>query len=269
VILSQEGEGRLYDLRGFNSLLTLTEPKGIADATFGFSGRDALTISRDGVIRRWNVGEAPSSSVIKNLGTPGLQASFGGDGTFVFVSSGAERYISSVYRTSRSAPFQQWITPDASATSEHGTTAVMLAPLLGGARTRITLWNASINGAFGGPVALQCPEKVYDVWLVPDGSRLFASEGNASHMWNLNGIITSVHLESHSTLRNFTPDSTRVLVGTDEKLRLYAFDFRGIVKALRDQTSACLTTDQRVQLLGERPTAATESYRRCERSKGR
>jgi WD40 repeat protein len=68
----------------------------------------------------------------------------------------------------------------------------------------------------------------------------------------------------------FLPDDSRlVTISDDGTARVWRVSWRALHAYLQLATSACLTREQRIALLGEGAAKATDRFRRCEHDHGR
>jgi WD40 repeat protein len=135
----------------------------------------------------------------------------------------------------------------------------------------VTIWN--IADPEERPVVLKHSEHVTHAELSPDGTRvLTVSQGSAEldwrnvRVWSADGSGEPTLLPSASAKwAAFSHDGESVVtVGSD--VRLISLDWRRIARDLRARTTACLTIQQRIELLAESEAEARARFAICERT---
>ena len=68
----------------------------------------------------------------------------------------------------------------------------------------------------------------------------------------------------------FSPDGTRIVTASgDRTARVWRVEWKTLLTYLREATTACLTTKERIRFLGEGESVAQAAYETCERRYGR
>ena len=103
-----------------------------------------------------------------------------------------------------------------------------------------------------------------------DGSSIAVIDGNVALVWKTNGPGAPLLLEGHRALIEdiaISPDGTRVATAsTDGTARVWSIDWPSLIKHVRTRVQhlgVCLTTDERIQYLGEEDALARARSRAC------
>lgn len=116
---------------------------------------------------------------------------------------------------------------------------------------------------------------IYLVSFSGDGSRLLTSSAmeGLSRLWDLDGDTKPAVLAGHAATiiaHELSHDGSRVMSASENgRVLLFTARFEDLVAATAARTTATLTVDQRITLLGESPDEAYENYARAERRQGR
>jgi WD40 repeat protein len=273
LIRYRDGTTKLLRLDSSQASTTLNDDAKVVAVAFDGKGR-VLTISERGAIRQW-LTEAPSApSQTRQLGATIDAARFSADGSYVLTRSLPDRQVvlQSADGSARSTPLQLQSDYDWELNRDGTVAAVQFG------ERNVGIWNVlASDRTISGPVTLQSHDNLTRISLSPDGRRLIGTELTGMHIWNLDGSGTSVHLDIGDPLSlyegyplpQFEPIGNRVAIGSGSMPRLYPFDFRSAIASLKSSTTACLTPEQRIHLLGESAPAARNANARCERANGR
>jgi len=114
---------------------------------------------------------------------------------------------------------------------------------------------------------------VTSVSYSPDGTRVVsASEDGTARIWSADGVGEPLVLEGHTgpvTSAVFSPEGDRVLTAsTDGTVRSWRVTWRALMKYVRRSLKLCLSSDQRIQYLGETAPIARSASEACKRNHG-
>jgi len=133
------------------------------------------------------------------------------------------------------------------------------------------VWNVTgklqpkILGGHSGPV--------FSAAFSADGSKVVTGSSGEAKVWTLDAVDPPVTLnvpDGRVWAVAFNRDGTEAVTATaDGRLWIWHVDWRWLAAELRRGTRACLSSEQRVRLLGETPGRAETTYRNCALSLGR
>lgn len=245
----------------------------VSTAAFSPDGARVLTASGDRTARVWQVDEPDPDPplVLEGHGAEVSVAAFSPDGSRIMTAS--EDGTARVWRADR--PSQPVVLegnqgPVRRAAFSLDGSRVVTAASGGG----IQVWQADGTGV---PVTLRGPPGgVLGVVFSPDGGMVAAAfaDGTA-RLWRADGTGEPLVLRGHAGgVRSvaFNRGGTHVVTASvDGTARVWRVSWPGLVQHLRRSTTACLTPDQRRQLLPSRvrvPGSRSEerqAYEFCER----
>ena len=247
-------------------------------AEFSRDGKHILATYEDGTARIWANDE--SGAFVLLAGSDGhkkavLDGAFSPDGTHVVTVS--EDGTGRIWRSDGSGhpivlsginPGQEWL--ETCAYNPSGDKVVTTS-----SAGRVWIWSSDGRGL---PVVLRNFSDIAHVGSVtsvefsPDGRRLLTSGGMdaALRVWQSDGTGRPVNLIGHGgtiTNAHFSKDGTRVVsAAEDGSVRVWRTTWPDLLSYLRGATTATLTVEQRMILLGETQQDARFAYERDERA---
>jgi WD40 repeat protein/energy-coupling factor transporter ATP-binding protein EcfA2 len=116
-------------------------------------------------------------------------------------------------------------------------------------------------------------DEVFSVAFSSDGNRLLtASNDRNARIWSVEDSVPLLVLPHGSAVRSavFGPKDSFVVTGSDDGfIRLWHISAADLLQYLANASTACLTTEDRVQFLRERRDQAILTYQSCEAGHGR
>jgi WD40 repeat protein len=279
---SEDGTVGLWPVDGAGNPSMLESPAGnIWDAEFSPDGSRVLATYEDGTARVW--GTDGSGKVVLLGGPEGhsqtvFSGAFSPDGTRVLTVSkdGTARIWHSdgsghPLVLNGAAPGQDWL--EQCTYSPTGETVVTTS-----SAGRVWIWRTDGQGR---PIVLRYINDlahngpVTSVTFSPDGRYLVTSGGvdAAVRVWQADGSGRPFNLVGHGgtiTKASFSADGARVLSASEDgTARIWRTRWPDLITHLRGVTTATLTVEQRMTLLGETEQDAREAYEAAEKEMAR
>ena len=279
---SKDGSVRLWPVDGPGAPIILDGKAGdVWHAEFSPDGRLLLATYDDGTARIWNTDgsgnftllggkEGHTETVFKGSFSPdGTQVlTVSQDGTArIWQSNGAGRPIV----LAGANPGQEWL--ENCAFSPTGETVVTTS-----SAGRVWVWRADGKGH---PIVLRYVADIAHIGSVTsvvfsiDGRRIVTSGGvdSAVRVWQSDGSGRPITFVGHGAPvmdAKFSDDGARVVSASEDgTARVWRTRWSDLLAHLRDVTTATLTIEQRIILLGETAQEAREAYDAAEHQRGR
>jgi WD40 repeat protein len=241
-------------LAGSSSMVRLASVNGDATAI--------VTISGENLVQLWR--HSPEEAALALHGHEGVvnSARFSADGQRI-VTTGQDQTVRvwrtdgagqpTVFRGHQSAVTDAWFSLDGRfvvSVSVDATARVW--DLAGKLQPRIL-------GGHKGPV--------FSAAFSDDGSKVVTGSLAEARVWRLDRFDLPATLnvpEAKVSAVAFTHDGGEVATATDDgRLWIWHVDGRWLLDQIRRTTRTCLSTDQRIRLLGETPPSAESAYQGC------
>lgn len=279
---SEDGTARLWSVDVDRAPIVLSGSAGnVWDAEFSPNGSHVLTTYEDGTARIWKTDGSGRSVLLGgkdgHTGTI-FDGAFSPDGTYALTVSrdGTARIWRSdgqgvpVVLTGAN-PEQEWM--EKCAYSPAGESVVTTS-----SAGRVWVWRADGTGR---PIELRFTNDLVHVGSVTsvvfsnDGQRIVTSGGwdGAVRIWQADGSGRPINLIGHGgtvTDARFSSDGKRVVSASEDGVvRIWRTRWADLLAYLRSVTTATLTVEQRLILLGETEADAREAYEASELQMGR
>jgi len=243
----------------------------VSTAIFSPDGSKFITAEHNGIAKVWDL-DGKQLDCCESMGKGTLYAEFSHDGNRVVTAMFSENTSIVGHSTNPDSPSAK---PTSSVKLGKHRLAVNKAVFspddkyVATASSDNTVRLSSVDGTDREKVFTGHTGRVLSIAFSRDGKLMVsASVDGEARIWNTDGSGESIRLKADGSPINdaeFNPAGTRVITASDDgKVRVWRFLWEDLLAYMENSTSACLTSDQRIELLHEDEAEADENFKLCE-----